>query len=675
MKLTERYNTSLTFRILVLTCVVSGVVFLGLFLATSFWQKKAMLTEVKANALRSSQMIAMVVEEPMRLGDNKATRERFADLGRQHKTIDVYMVDYAGNITYASQNGTERKDLKDVLVHEDCTAMVARSLKEKFEGGDVMSMNGSRFFTEVKTIANEPACYHCHGKSRPILGAMIMRQDLTEQFGALRLTQIMTALLSLGGMLALSFVLFSFFKRVVIRRITSIEQSADQVLQGDLNAKFKVPGEDRLARLADHLGVMVGRIKDQLEYSKGLLDGIIVPMYVADKDGNLNYVNAPMRAILGKPDAEILGLSVAQVFYGDASRTSMASKVISTGAAASGKLTYTRSDGVAFPLYAEASPLKDAQGGLVGVVCVLVDLTQEEQARARIEANRQNLLSVANDVTQVAHKLEQASHVISGQMEDLTKGMDTAADRTTQMATAMEEMNATVLEVAKNAGETSDASSSANSVAREGGEMVQKTLVEIQQVADTAESLSQALGQLSLSAKDIGQVMSVINDIADQTNLLALNAAIEAARAGDAGRGFAVVADEVRKLAEKTMTATKEVETAILHIQKSTNDAVREMNTAKERVDRTTELAGGAGGVLKQIVEASDHIADMVRSIATAADQQSATSEEINNNVSEINSLSGQMSQDIQGAAERIREVADMSKDLAKLVEKFRTEE
>jgi methyl-accepting chemotaxis protein len=675
MKLSERFNTSLTFRILVLTCATSGAVFLCLFLATSFWQKKAMLTEVKANALRSSQMISMAVEEPMRLGDNKATRERFGDLARQHKTIDVYMVDYEGNITYATQNATERKDSKAVLAHEECNTMVARSLKEKFEGGDVMSMGGVNFFTEVKTIANEPGCYHCHGKSRPILGAMIMRQDLTEQLRALRLTQVMTALLSLGGMLALSFVLFSFFKRVVIRRITSIEQSADEVLQGNLNATFKVAGQDRLARLADHLGVMVGRIKDQLEYSKGLLDGIIVPMYVADKACNLSYVNAPMRAILGKPDSETIGQPVALAFYGDPSCPSNASKVLDTGIAASSKLSYTRSDGVSFPLYAEASPLKDAQGGLVGVVCVLVDLTQEEQARKRIEAQRQNLLTVANDVTKVALQLEQSSQDISGQMEDLTKGMDSAADRTTQMATAMEEMNATVLEVARNAGETSEASAKANSVAREGGQMVQKTLVEIQQVADTTESLSQALGQLSLSAKDIGQVMSVINDIADQTNLLALNAAIEAARAGDAGRGFAVVADEVRKLAEKTMTATKEVESAIKHIQMSTADAVREMNTAKERVDRTTELAGGAGGVLKQIVDASDHIADMVRSIATAADQQSATSEEINNNVSEINSLSSEVSQGIQGANMRIREVAEMSKDLARLVEKFRSEE
>jgi methyl-accepting chemotaxis protein len=111
------------------------------------------------------------------------------------------------------------------------------------------------------------------------------------------------------------------------------------------------------------------------------------------------------------------------------------------------------------------------------------------------------------------------------------------------------------------------------------------------------------------------------------------------------------------------------------HVQQSTADAVHQMDAAKARVDKTTELAGGAGGVLTQIVSASDRIADMVRSIATAAEQQSATSEEININVSGINELSAQMSRDIQQANERIREVADMSRALARLVEKFRSEE
>jgi len=665
---------SLTLKVLVLTVAISGIVFSGLFLSTSYWQKKTMLGEVKHSAERDSRMISMVVEEPMRLGDNGATKARFADLAAQNKDIDIFMVDYDGAITYATDNSTERKPLAEVLNHTQCNDLLARGLKEKIEEGALMQMGGKNYYTEIKTIANEPACHHCHGKSRPILGALVTRQDLTSQFGNLRLSQWLTAGLSLAGLVALSFVLFLFIKRTVIARVTSIERSADEVIQGNLNARFEVPGEDRLAVLASHLGLMVQRIKDQLEYSKGLLDGIIVPLMVTDELGVITFVNTPLMGILGKPRTDVVGHCPDEVFYGE-KRETLTSRALSTCTTVSGKLRYTRKDGVSFPLHAEVSPLNNAQGEVVGTICVMVDLTQEEQSRQHIEAHRQELLSVANEVTQVSLRLEQASEVLSGQMEELTRGMDNASDRTHSMATAMEEMNATVLEVAKNASETAEASNNSNSVAREGGEMVQNTLTEIRHVAKTTESLSGALGQLSESARNIGNVMGVINDIADQTNLLALNAAIEAARAGDAGRGFAVVADEVRKLAEKTMTATKEVETAILGVQKSTQDAVQEMDSAKSRVDKTTDLAGGAGSTLTQIVSSSEHIADMVRSIATAAEQQSATSEEINLNVSEINQLSSRMSQDIQVANGRIREVAEMSRDLARLVEKFKTEE
>jgi len=674
MNLQERVNSSLRLKVLLLSTLVSVVVFTCLFLATSHWQKKAILGEVQSSAERSAQMIAKVVEEPMRLGDTEATTARFEELATAHKNIEVAMTDFNGNITYSTRKEDERKDAKDVLAHDRCTALLATALKEKSEASELMNMHGTPYFTEVKSIPNEPACHHCHGSSKPILGAMIMRQDLTEQMSALHMTQYMTALLCLAGLAALVLTLNFFMNRAVLARVKNIAHVADDVRSGNLNAKFTSVGNDELADLSTHLGTMVERIKDQLEYNKGLLEGIIVPMMVTDVLGTITFANPPLLAILGRSEKDIMGQCVSHVFYND-TRESIAQKAINTCSSVSENHTYTRADGVGFPLHVEVSPLKNTQGQVVGSIAVLIDLTMEEQARMRIEANRQNLLAVANEVTSVAKNLEEASGDLTNQMLQLTRGMDTTSDRTTQMATAMEEMNATVLEVARNAGDTADSSAKAKDVAREGGSMVQSTLAEIGHVADTAEGLSTALTTLATSAKDIGQVMSVINDIADQTNLLALNAAIEAARAGDAGRGFAVVADEVRKLAEKTMTATKEVESAILHIQHSTEDAVHQMDATKDRVDKTMELAGGAGNMLTQIVEASDHIADMVRSIATAAEQQSATSDEINSNVSDINALSTQMAGEVQKANQDIGNLAETARNLARLVEKFRSEE
>ena len=196
---------------------------------------------------------------------------------------------------------------------------------------------------------------------------------------------------------------------------------------------------------------------------------------------------------------------------------------------------------------------------------------EAEAARKQAErAKAEGMLQAARQLEGVVEIVTSASEELSAQIEQSSRGADEQSSRVRETATAMEEMNATVLEVAKNAQQAADVSSQAQTQALEGAKIVSDAVKGIESVHEQSLSIMEDMNALGQQAEGIGQIMSVIADIADQTNLLALNAAIEAARAGDAGRGFAVVADEVRKLAEKTMTATQEVGQAIRGIQEGT---------------------------------------------------------------------------------------------------------
>ncbi len=657
-------------KVLVLTSLLTIIAFTGLFLANSYWQRQATLKDAETNSRLTSELLNMAIADPMRLGDNKGTTTVFDTVAQAHKDVHVCLTDFKGNITYSTDKDMLRKDL--LAMH---SGRIKEVLPQALNAGgeySFLSEEGSTpQFIEVMAVKNAQECWHCHGKSQPILGAMVVFQDVSRQFNTLKESQVKGTIISISGLILLLSALLLFMKFAVVNKVRTIAAVTEEVSQGNLDAEFEVAGTDELADLSRYLGHMVDQIKDQLEYNKSVLSGIIVPLLVTDKDGVINFVNKPLCAILDRKPEELLGKGVALALTGKEG-TGRTAQLIRDGKSINGNMRVLHQDGGEISVHYEVSPLINAQGLSVGAIEVLIDLTQEENDRMAIEENRKNLLAVANEVTGVAIKMSSAAEELYAQMAELAKSVDTSTAQTAQAATAMEEMNSTVLEVAKNAGATSDSSDKANKVARQGGEVVQRTVVEIHEVTGTTEKLSETLNQLSERAGKIGSVLGVINDIADQTNLLALNAAIEAARAGEAGRGFAVVADEVRKLAEKTMSATKEVEEVIRLIQQGTSEAVEEMGGARERVVKTAAMAEEAGKVLGLIVTQSDEIADMVRSIATAAEQQSATSDEINTNITEINEVSRHISDGIAEANTAIAEVASMSQHLAKLVAGFK---
>ena len=296
-------------------------------------------------------------------------------------------------------------------------------------------------------------------------------------------------------------------------------------------------------------------------------------------------------------------------------------------------------------------------------------MKQAEAAGAEARQKTQAMLLAADKLEEVASAVSSASTELSAQIEQSERGAAEQAARVTETATAMEEMNSTVVEVAKNAGRASEVSAGTRRKADNGAEIVKKAVEAIRHVRGESLTLKDDMATLSDHARSISQIMGVISDIADQTNLLALNAAIEAARAGEAGRGFAVVADEVRKLAEKTMASTTDVGNAISAIQNSANKSMEQVDRAVNIIQEATELANQSGDALQEIVGMTDDTADQVRAIATASEQQSASSEEINRSITQVNAIAGETARAMQESARAVSDLANQAQVLTHLIE------
>ena len=283
-------------------------------------------------------------------------------------------------------------------------------------------------------------------------------------------------------------------------------------------------------------------------------------------------------------------------------------------------------------------------------------------------ARAEGMLQAAQQLEAVVEIISTASEQLATQITQSSRGADEQSGRIHETATAMEQMNATVLEVAKNAQLAADVSGNAQKQTLEGVQIVTSAVAGIKSIHAKSLAIKQDMGALGKQAEAIGQIMNVIADIADQTNLLALNAAIEAARAGDAGRGFAVVADEVRKLAEKTMTATREVGEAISGIQQGTRKNIDNVEDVGEAIEEATTLSARSGDSLRQILEFVEHVNDQIQAIAAASEQQSATSEEINRSVEQVATISAETAKAMESASQAVEALSRQSATLQGLI-------
>ncbi len=275
-------------------------------------------------------------------------------------------------------------------------------------------------------------------------------------------------------------------------------------------------------------------------------------------------------------------------------------------------------------------------------------------------------------VSETAGAVNQATRELHGTSEEIAKGAEAAAAQTITVATASEEMAATSHDIANSCQLAVEGAQRANQTAQSGAGVVRQTVEGMRRIAKRVQDTAQTIDSLGARSYQIGAIVATIEDIADQTNLLALNAAIEAARAGEMGRGFAVVADEVRALAERTTKATREIGEMIKAIQTETRSAVKAMDEGVKEVENGTTDAERSGVALEQILSEIDAVSEQVHQIATAAEEQSATTGEITDNIH-------QMTQVIQDTARGSHETASSASNLSaqaeglqRLVARFR---
>ena len=549
---------------------------------------------------------------------------------------------------------------------------------------DTTAVNASKFFDEYTSVTQKH-----------------LDEQEAATFASNENAQKLLAVASgVGILLGLAFAAWIILG--VMRVLTRVSSFADEVAHGHFDAQLSVSERGEIGVMVESLKaipvtltemmaeyqrlerrVEEGHINAQADDTKfsggfaalvqgsnnilrrlaSIFDVIPSPVVVLSRELKAQYLNKTAQSLAG---TDYAGKTCKELFNREDDGTPQCSltNAVRNNAPSTGE-TVAHPQGRRLDIQYTAIPMNDAQGKLASVLQLIIDLTQIKDTERRI-------VEVARQASENADRVAAASEQLSAQVEQVSRGADMQRSRVESTAAAMNEMNATVLEVARSAGNASEQSDETRKKADNGADLVNKVVRAINGVNTVAVTLQDNMKELGQQAESIGGVMNVISDIADQTNLLALNAAIEAARAGEAGRGFAVVADEVRKLAEKTMSATQEVGSNIQAIQNSARTNINEVTNAVTNIAEATDLANASGQALNEIVHLAATNSSFVASIATAAEEQSATSEEINRALEDVSRVVAETADGMIQASSAVQDLSRVAQELKVLIERLR---
>ena len=281
------------------------------------------------------------------------------------------------------------------------------------------------------------------------------------------------------------------------------------------------------------------------------------------------------------------------------------------------------------------------------------------------------LRDLVETINMTAVQVSAAAQETQATAMHLAEASEHQAQEIAGASSAINEMAVSIDQVSANASESSAVAERSVAIANKGNEVVHNTITGMDNIREQIQDTSKRIKRLSESSQEIGDIVSLINDIADQTNILALNAAIQASMAGDAGRGFAVVADEVQRLAERSSAATKQIEALVKTIQTDTNEAVISMEQTTSEVVRGARLAQDAGVALEETEKVSKTLAALIQHISNAARQQASSAGHISNTMNVIQEITSQTSAGTTVTAKSIGNLAKMASEMRGSVSGF----